>query len=112
MTTNPPTPTPETEPGPVIVELTGIMPPATFPRLPEALAALWQSMRTLPLSDLQHDWFGYYLTRPDAVEHVSRTLECDGKLTLSFSLRDSPEQHLLRVRLAPPRTPPLPTTTS
>ncbi|WP_327066326.1 hypothetical protein [Kitasatospora sp. NBC_01302] len=86
---------------PVIVELTGITAPATFPRVPEALAALWRSMRVLPLSDLQHDWFGYYLTRPEAAAQVTRTLQRDGDLTLAFSLTDSRRQHLLRVRPVP-----------
>ncbi|WP_329569462.1 hypothetical protein [Kitasatospora sp. NBC_01266] len=67
------------EPGSFVVELTDITPPATFVHLSDALAALWQSMRWLPLSDLQHDWFGYYLTRPEAVDHITRALERNGR---------------------------------
>ncbi|WP_145910613.1 hypothetical protein [Kitasatospora viridis] len=86
---------------PVVVELTGVTFPAAFPCLPEALAALWRAMQVLPLGDLQHDWFGYYLTRENAADHVARALARDGDLALSFVLPGSSQQHLLRVWCAP-----------
>ncbi|MDH6131168.1 hypothetical protein P3T37_000537 [Kitasatospora sp. MAA4] len=81
--------------GPVTVEISGITDPATFNRLPDALTALWESMRALPLGELQHDWFGCYLTRPDAVQRVAENLGRNGDVTLSFALPDG--TYLMRV---------------
>ncbi|MDH6137157.1 hypothetical protein P3T37_006589 [Kitasatospora sp. MAA4] len=85
---------------PVTVELSGITEPATFARLSDALAALWESMRVLPLDAFSADCFHYYLTRPDAVQRVSETLEHSGDLALSFGLPDGP--HVMHVRPALP----------
>ncbi|MCX4749954.1 hypothetical protein OG455_31305 [Kitasatospora sp. NBC_01287] len=83
---------------PVVVEIEGITPPAQFARLGDALAALWESMRLLPLGEPQADWFGYYLTRPDAARRVAEMLERDQQVELSFGLPDGP--HVLCVRKA------------
>lgn len=79
------------------VEITGITAPATFARLPDALAALWESMRALPLGMLQYDLIDYYATRPDAVQRVARSLERNGEVALAFALGD--ESHVMRVRV-------------
>ena len=84
--------------GPVVVELTGITGPAEFTRLPDALAALWESMKVLPLCEEQYLAYELFLTRPDAVERAAEFLQYDGRLELSFGLADGP--HLLRVRWA------------
>jgi hypothetical protein len=78
-----------------MVELTGLTSPATFLRLPDALAALWRAMRVLPLTAFQADCYRYFLTRPDAAERVREFLERDGHLTLTFSLLDG--SHTLRM---------------
>ncbi|GAA1186382.1 hypothetical protein F4556_003312 [Kitasatospora gansuensis] len=70
----------------VTVSIEGITEPATFKHLPDALAALWESLRVLPLGAVQADAYQYFLTRPDAVERVTEFLTRDGRLDLSFAL--------------------------
>ncbi|GAB2699150.1 hypothetical protein [Kitasatospora kifunensis] len=89
---------PSSAPSAVVVEIVGITPPTRFARLSDALPALWHSMSRLPLGEQQADWFGYYLTRPDAVERVREKLERSSSVELSFQLSDGP--HLMRVQLA------------
>lgn len=84
--------------GPVTVELTDITEPATFARLGDALAALWESMQALPLGRKQYLAYELFLTRPDAVERAAEFLQQEGRLELSFGLADGP--HVLRVRPA------------
>jgi hypothetical protein len=86
------------EPGPVTVELTGITQPATFARIPDALSALWESMRALPLGQVQFLAYELYLTRPDAEQHVAERLTRQGELVLTFWLGDA--LHLLRINPA------------
>ncbi len=90
------TPKDLTRPCAVTMELTGLTRPATFLRLPDALAEAWRAMRVLPLAAFQADCFRYFLTRPDAAEHVREFLERDGHLTLTFSLQG--RSHALRMR--------------
>lgn len=87
--------------GPVIAEIEGVTAPARFRHLPDALAALWRSLRELPLSELQADAFEYFLTRPNAAEHVRGFLDRDGRLDLTFRLDGRP--HSVTVY---PATPP------
>ena len=84
--------------GAVTVEIVGVTEPATFTRLPDALVALWSSMRPLPLGAVQHDAYEYFLTRPDAAECVAEFLERDGELQLSFAMGGT--SHAVRVRPA------------
>ncbi|GAA2751085.1 hypothetical protein [Kitasatospora cinereorecta] len=80
----------------VTVEIEGVSALATFSRLPDALGAVWASMRALPLGALQYDAYQYFFTRPDAVERVSEFIERDGELNLSFKMEG--RSHALRVR--------------
>ncbi|MFI9270645.1 hypothetical protein ACIGXM_08035 [Kitasatospora sp. NPDC052896] len=85
--------------GPVTVELTGIAQPATFARVSDALAALWESIRVLPLGSLQHNWFREMLTGPEALPRTEESLQRHGEgLELPFTLADGP--HLLTLRPA------------
>ena len=86
--------------GPVTVEIEGVTEPATFTRLPDALGALWASLRPLPLGAVQYDAYQYFLTRPDAAERVAEFLQRDGELNLSFAM--SGTSHAVRVRPAAP----------
>ncbi|MFI9271697.1 hypothetical protein ACIGXM_13410 [Kitasatospora sp. NPDC052896] len=74
--------------GPVTVELTGITRPATFARVPDALAALWESVRVLPLGSLQLNWFREMLVGLDAVPRAEETLRRGQGLELPFTLAD------------------------
>ncbi|GAB2729868.1 hypothetical protein [Kitasatospora kifunensis] len=87
--------------GPVTVELTGITPPATFGRVSDALAALWESMQALPLGEYQFEAYRLYLTGERAEEHVVERLRRQGESVVSFGLADGP--HLLSIRLADPQ---------
>ncbi|MCX5212580.1 hypothetical protein OG689_25390 [Kitasatospora sp. NBC_00240] len=73
-------------PTPVTVEIEDVTPPAAFEHLADALAALWGSLRTLPLGATQHDAYQYFLTRPNAVQRVTEHLDRDGELVLSFRM--------------------------
>ncbi|WP_280727828.1 hypothetical protein [Kitasatospora sp. MAA4] len=77
-------------------EISGITDPATFERLPDALAALWESMRHLPLDAFSADCFHYYLTRPDAAKYVTQSLVSNGKVELTCALPDG--LHTVSVR--------------
>ncbi|MFF3595643.1 hypothetical protein [Kitasatospora indigofera] len=83
-------PTPDTghhaAAGPVVVQIEDITRPAHFRRLPDALAALWESLRTLPMTEAQAGAFEYFLTRPNSAERVRAFLERDGELVLTLRL--------------------------
>ncbi|MDH6579828.1 hypothetical protein [Kitasatospora sp. MAP5-34] len=72
--------------GPFTVEIEGVTDPAVFARLPDALAALWTTLRALPLGAVQADAYEYFLTRPNAAQRVAEFFERDGQLTLSFAM--------------------------
>ncbi|GAA2147307.1 hypothetical protein GCM10009760_38050 [Kitasatospora kazusensis] len=82
--------------GAVVVEIDGVTAPARFDELPDALAALWESLRALPLGAVQADAFHYFLTRPDAAEHVTEFVRRDGALLLSFAMGG--RSHAVRLR--------------
>ncbi|MGE7434087.1 hypothetical protein [Kitasatospora sp. NPDC001175] len=88
--------TPSTDNLPVVVEIEGITAPATFTRLPDALTAVWDALKLLPLGTLQADAFRYFLTRPDAAERTTEFLRRDGRLDLSFTLHG--RTHAVRLR--------------
>ncbi|MGE7439429.1 MULTISPECIES: hypothetical protein [Kitasatospora] len=88
--------TPSTDDIPVVVEIEGIAAPAAFTHLPDALAAVWDALKPLPLGTLQADAFRYFLTRPDAAERATEFLRRDGRLDLSFTLHGQP--HTVRLR--------------
>ncbi|MCC9309866.1 ATP-binding protein [Kitasatospora sp. RB6PN24] len=85
-------------PRPVLVEIEGVAPPATFARLSDALTATWQSIRRLPLGEMQSDWFAHRLTCPDAVPRVTEALDRHGEVVLPFALAG--DRHVLRIRPA------------
>ena len=86
--------------GPFTVEVEGVTGPATFTHLPDALAALWTTLRALPLGAVQADAYEYFLTRPEAAERVAEFLQRDGQLTLSFAIGG--HLHAVRLHPAPP----------
>ncbi|MFD7984182.1 hypothetical protein ACFRKE_13085 [Kitasatospora indigofera] len=86
-------------PAPFTVEIEDVTPPATFEHLADALAALWSSLRTLPLGATQYDAYQYFLTRPNAVQRVTEHIDRDGELVLSFRM----EGRLHAVRVSPAR---------
>ncbi|MGW4892466.1 hypothetical protein ACWEQL_09395 [Kitasatospora sp. NPDC004240] len=74
--------------GPIVVHIDGVSPPTHHQHLPEALATLWRTLRTLPLTPDQAAAFRYFLTRPNAAEHVRSLLDRDGGLHLTVHLGD------------------------
>lgn len=58
---------------------------ATFAHLPDALAALWEALRVLPLGWTQYEAYRYFFGA-GAVERVNEFLDRDGELTLSFAM--------------------------
>ncbi|MEV4614816.1 hypothetical protein AB0K43_19795 [Kitasatospora sp. NPDC049258] len=69
----------------VTVVIEGITLPATFSRLPDALAALWEALRILPLGWAQYEVCqGYF--GPEAVGRVEEALARDGRLVMAFVL--------------------------
>ncbi|MCX4745764.1 hypothetical protein OG455_09550 [Kitasatospora sp. NBC_01287] len=89
---------PENTIGPVMVELTGVTPPAWFARLSDALAATWAAMRLLPLDNANYRAFELNLARPRSLEYMTERLERDNAVSLTFILPDGP--HLLHLRRA------------
>ncbi|MFE3500920.1 hypothetical protein [Kitasatospora sp. NPDC059160] len=86
----------------MMVEIEGICAPATFPRLPEALAALWRSLQLLPLGDVQADTLRHALTRPGAVELAAESIKRDGRLYLSFRMNGRLHSACIRPAEPPP----------
>ncbi|MGE7435209.1 hypothetical protein [Kitasatospora sp. NPDC001175] len=84
--------------GPVVVEIEDVCGPATFERLPDALSALWGSLRLLPLGAVQADAFRYFLTRPQAADHVAEFIRRDGRIDLAFAMDG--RSHYVRIRPA------------
>jgi len=78
----------------VTVSIEDITAPATFSQLPDALAALWEALRVLPLGWTQYEAYRYFFG-PGAVERVEAFLERDGQLILSFSMAG--RSHAVRV---------------
>jgi hypothetical protein len=72
--------------GAVIVEIEDVTRPALFRHLPDALAALWRSLRELPLGADQADAFQYFHPRRDAANRVRDILDQDGSLSLTLRL--------------------------
>ncbi|WP_329498191.1 hypothetical protein [Kitasatospora herbaricolor] len=95
--------------GAVYVEIEDVAAPARFQHLPDALAALWRSLRELPLGADQSDAFEYFLTRREAAARVREFLVRDGSLTLT--LRMDGRLHSVLIRPAgDDRARPRPTT--
>lgn len=75
--------------GPFTVEIQGQVSPAEFAHLEDALAALWGSLRVLPLGYEQASTYEDFLTGPGAVDNVRRLLADPyrhGKLELTFTM--------------------------
>ncbi|WP_371483585.1 hypothetical protein [Kitasatospora sp. NBC_00315] len=89
--------------GPVIVEIEDITAPARFQHLPDALAALWDALCVLPVSEFQAGAFKYFLTRPNAADQVRYFLDLDGRLDLTLRLAD--RLHRVSVHPAPQEPP-------
>ncbi|MEW1912820.1 hypothetical protein AB0442_31030 [Kitasatospora sp. NPDC085895] len=84
--------------GPFTVSIEDVTTPATFNRLDDALAALWDALRALPLGWTQYDAYRYFLTEDDAPRRVAEFLARDGYLALSFTMAGRP--HAVRVEMA------------
>lgn len=78
-----------------MVEIADIAPPATFTRLPDAVAALWEALHVLPLGWTQHETFRTYLGE-GAVERITELLDRDGLLTLTITVAG--RSHEARIR--------------
>ncbi|MER8187474.1 hypothetical protein [Kitasatospora sp. NPDC094015] len=73
----------------VTVVIEGITLPATFNRLPDAMAALWEALRMLPLGWAQYEACqGYF--GPEAVPRVAQALAREGRLEVTFRLAGRP----------------------
>ncbi|MFJ2579740.1 hypothetical protein [Kitasatospora aureofaciens] len=71
-------------PFPVVVEVRGVSGPARFARLPDALAALLASLRALPLSAEQREYFDE-LFGPSGVQRIGDRLATFGEVrSLAF----------------------------
>ncbi|MFH8383565.1 hypothetical protein ACH4E7_21900 [Kitasatospora sp. NPDC018058] len=66
-------------PFPVVVEVRGVTEPAQFSKLPDALAALLGSLRALPLSSEQLEYFEE-LFGPSAVQKIGHRLAMYGEV--------------------------------
>lgn len=80
---------------PITVEIEDITAPATFTDLAAAVAAVWDSLRALPLGHCQYEAYEYFFGE-GAVERVREFLERDGQLALSFDMAGRP--HAVWVR--------------
>ncbi|WP_371499373.1 hypothetical protein OG871_24710 [Kitasatospora sp. NBC_00374] len=78
----------------VTVSIEGVAGPATFSRLPDALAALWRSLRMLPLGWTQYDAYRAFFG-PGVVERVEAALARDGQLAMTFTMAG--RSHVVRV---------------
>jgi hypothetical protein len=81
----------------VLVEIEDITQPATFSNLPDALAALWESLRVLPLDGVQMDAYRYFFGE-GAEQRVRNLIEHRGEVLLAFEMAG--RAHAVRVRLA------------
>ncbi|WP_405017391.1 hypothetical protein OHV05_10155 [Kitasatospora sp. NBC_00070] len=82
---------------PVTVEIEDVTQPATFNGLADAVAAVWNSLRALPLGHLQYDAYRDFFGE-GAVERVSKFLDRDGELLLSFAMAG--RSHFVLIRPA------------
>ncbi|PBC66294.1 histidine kinase-like protein [Streptomyces sp. TLI_235] len=82
--------------GPVVVEIEDITGPAAFDRLPDALPAIWDAVRLLPLGSSQYEAYKYFFTHSDAVARVREFIRREGELSLS--LRMNSRLHQVRIR--------------
>ncbi|MDH6129657.1 hypothetical protein [Kitasatospora sp. GP82] len=78
----------------VTVSIEDITAPATFNQLSDALVALWEALRVLPLGWTQYQAYRYFFG-PGAEQRVAEFLERDGELTLSFTMAG--RSHAVRV---------------
>ncbi|PBC66317.1 histidine kinase-like protein [Streptomyces sp. TLI_235] len=83
--------------GPVAAEIENVTSPAMFDQLPDAVSALWEAVRRLPMGSTQFEAYRYFFTRADAVERVSEFIRRDGELSLSLKM----DGRLHRVRIWP-----------
>ncbi|WP_441250546.1 hypothetical protein [Kitasatospora sp. McL0602] len=86
--------------GRITVEVEGVLDPVTFDHLSDALTALWEALRVLPLRSVEANAYELLLTRPDRVEIVAGFLEPDGSCELPFGMNG--HRHRVRIRLAEP----------
>lgn len=83
---------------PVTVEIEDITQPAHFSNLPDALAALWESLRVLPLGTVQYDAYRYFFGE-GAEQRVRDLMRQRGEMSLAFALAG--RSHAVRVKVAP-----------
>ncbi|GAA2135615.1 hypothetical protein GCM10009760_14360 [Kitasatospora kazusensis] len=84
--------------GGVVVEIEGVMAPTEFKKLGDAVAAVWESLRPLPLGWTQYEAYRYFFDTPGAEERVTEFLERDRCLTLTFAIAG--RSHYVRVEVA------------
>ncbi|MET9180899.1 hypothetical protein ABZX88_22150 [Kitasatospora aureofaciens] len=89
-------------PFPVVVEVKGVTEPAQFSKLPDALSALLASLRSLPLSIEQLDYFDE-LFGPGSVHRIGHRLAPYGEVRSLAFLGLTP--HLVKLYPADPGAP-------
>ncbi|MER7768221.1 hypothetical protein [Kitasatospora sp. NPDC096140] len=83
----------------MVVEVRGVTEPAQFSKLPDALAALLDALRALPLSSEQRDYFDE-LFGPSEVETIGHRLAMYGEVRSLAFLGLTP--HMVKVYPAGP----------
>ncbi|WP_344465958.1 hypothetical protein [Kitasatospora kazusensis] len=81
---------------PVTVEIEDITQPAQFGDLAAAIAALWNSLRALPMGSFQYEAYREFFG-DGAVERVEEFLQRDGRLMLTFAMAG--RSHYVRVEV-------------
>ncbi|MEU6966697.1 hypothetical protein AB0A71_02950 [Kitasatospora aureofaciens] len=89
-------------PFPVVVEVKGLTRPAQFSKLSDALSALLASLRALPLTVEQLDYFDE-LFGPDSVQRIGHRLATYGEVRSLAFLGLTP--HLVKLYPADPGSP-------
>ncbi len=87
----------------VTADIEGVMAPQQA-SLPNAVAALWEALRTLPMGNHQYEAFGYFFGE-GVEQRVRQAFTLDGELQLTLrlegvirSVRIVPVDKLARVR--------------
>ncbi|GAA2137357.1 hypothetical protein GCM10009760_17760 [Kitasatospora kazusensis] len=83
--------------GPYTVTIEGVTEPATFKQLCDALAALWKSIRVLPLGWDQASAYERFLVGADAPANVVRLLEERSPRPLEVTFTMDGRTHVVRV---------------
>ncbi|WP_280666462.1 MULTISPECIES: hypothetical protein [unclassified Kitasatospora] len=78
------------------VEISGIMEPAAFEQLLDALAAAWGALLLLPLKGYEHNWLECMLTAPEAELRALESIERYGVWEMPLSVGGSLHELCMR----------------